>query len=111
MVFIHNGKVVEKRPFSLFYMAKTVSDYVIFFGSSFLSNEPLPDQVRAFRSRNDPRSVYRPFSNVLGMDTSSLVGGSSNSNNNGGVGTATGRRTVYRTVPQAPLSGACGGGG
>lgn len=119
MVFIHDGKVVNKKPFSFVYLIKNVGDYAVFFASSFLSNEPLHDQVRAFQSRNDPRSIYRPFSNVLGMDTSSLGsssgggtgGGGAGSGNSRRVGTATGRPTVFRAMPQAPLSGGCGGGG
>lgn len=119
MVYIQNGKVVDKKSPSLTSFVKVFQDYVVFFASSFLSNEPFTNQVNEFRTRNNARTTYRPFTNILGMNPA--AGGNSrggeytasgNGNTAGGrAPTATGRPTVYRRVPTAPLGGACGGGG
>lgn len=122
MVYIQNGHVVDKKGPSLNSFVKVLQDYVVFFGSSFLSNEPFANQVSEFRTRNNARTTYQPFTNILGTNPWSGAtsrrgeyGASGSVNTNGGrAPTATGRPTVFRRMPNPAFSstfGSCGGGG
>lgn len=107
MVYVHNGKVVDSRPFSVVECFNQVVAYVIFFFSSMLSVEPLSTQIQEFQTRHTARSSYAPFTNILGFQR----GGGGGNGGGDGHPTATGRRSTVRSFPQAPLAGACGASG
>lgn len=111
MAYIHNGKVVDRRPFSITRGLEVLVAYVVFFFSSLLSVDPFADQVRLFQSRGTTNrtaggGTYTPFSNILGFER-----GGGGSVSRGTAPTATGRPSTMRQMPARPLGGCAGAGG
>eukprot|EP00796_Vickermania_ingenoplastis_P006701 gene6701-4799_t len=96
MVYIHQGKVVDKPPFSLTRTLSRVAAYAVLFVSSLLSIEPLADQVQQFQTRDSlGQSSYVPFTNILGYELR-------NGRSEGRRPTATGRSSTIRGTGAPP---------
>lgn len=112
MAYIHNGRVVDKKPFSLFdFLASLWSLVVVFFRSIF-SAQPLQTHVEDYRdSRRPGRS--RGDSASWGRSLRSLFrpGGGDTTGRGDNSAAAINRRGNVHTLPPSALSGGCGGGG
>jgi hypothetical protein len=115
MVYIHNGRVVEKKPFSLRSFVLALWSALALFFSTFFTLQPMSQAVEAHQHPTPATNNVGLWERLRGLLTrgrGQTLGSSSSGTNGGSWAAAVNRRGGnVHTLPKPPTSGGCAGGG
>lgn len=106
MPYVHNGRVVEKRPFSLVALFDALVTILILFFTTLVSTRPVREHVEDYR---DGRTAGRGGPSEWQRSVRSLFSGATRPPGGGGGADSINRRgRNVHTFSSSALSGGCG---
>lgn len=117
MPYIHNGRVVEKKPFTLKGFLLALSSALSLFAHTFFSLQPMSQAIDEYQHPT-PGAANGGLANTLrgfftrGGGQAVGNGGGNRGNSGSSWAAAVNRRGAnVHSLPKAPMDGGCGGGG